>query len=149
MGWKAAITIVVVLIASVYALAMQDPIFLAKFGALLHSGGSGHVQVSGYLYTSPQSPWQTSGFGYACGSMGPGILAISNTGSSNSSVTGVSLTYGGMTFNATGPACTAAPGSSSVSIVSIAGAPPPKGTAFSGYIAMADGNRVSFSGDWA
>lgn len=148
MGWKGRISALVVLAAVLSAFVVQDPLFFAKFGVLLPSGNA-HLAATPYLFASPPSPWPASGFAYACGTAGPGVLMVTNSGQSTENLTAVSITYSGTTFTATGPGCALAPGSTGVSITALSTFAPPKGTSFQGYLTTSGGGRVPFSGTWA
>lgn len=121
---------------------------MAKFGSLIPSGGP-DVSVTPALTQDPSVPWTTSGFSYACGAGGGGILEVTNNGSHATNVTAISLTYGGSTYAAAGPSCVAPPGASAISLTGLNGSSPPAGTPFKGRLTLGDGAMVSFAGSWA
>lgn len=129
-----------------YTLVFQNPIFVADVNSAF-SGGPPHLSVSPYLPSSSAVLWSTAGLSLSCGNGGPGVLQVDNKGSTNVTITAVSLTYGGQTYNSTGTACSVGRGSSVVSITALGAQAGPQGTTFSGYL-VASGTRYPFSGTW-
>lgn len=138
--------LVLVLVVSIFA--AQDPLFMAKFGSVLSSGGP-DISVTPVLIQNPTAPWATSGLAYTCGSEGEGLLQVTNNGNQAANITAVTLTYGGTTYTADGPSCDAPPGTSVISLTGLSGSPPPAGVQFKGRLTLGSGALVAFAGTWA
>ena len=130
-----------------YTFFFQNPVFQADVGSVF-AGGKPQIQVNPYLPAGASFQWTMSGLAYTCASSGPGLIAISNPGNQNVTVVSVSLDYGGQTYSASGPSCSAPPGQSDIAVTSLGAPAGFLGSQFTGYLMTSGGAKVSFSGTW-
>ena len=136
-----------VTVAVMYTFVFQNPVFQADVNSLF-AGSKPEIQVAPYLPASTSTHWTASGLAYACSGTGPGLIVVSNPGSSNVTIVSVTLDYGGQTYSAVGPSCSATPGQSTILVTSLGAPAGSQGSQFSGYVRTSDGSNVSFSGTW-
>ena len=137
----------IVTFAMLYVLLIENPLFLANSNANA-STSAGKVSVSPFLPSAQTASWSTSGFAYACGGSGPGALQITNNGQGTVTISSVFLTYGGMTYSATGPSCSVPPGNSLISITALGASAPTRDSTYQGYVQTSDGTKINFVGTW-
>ena len=130
-----------------YTFVFQNPLFLADVNSAL-SGGPPDLHVSPYLPGGTAVEWSTEGLSFACGGGGPGVLQVVDGGKGSETIDSLILTYGGATYNATGPGCPAGHGTTLISITALGAQPGAQGAPFSGYLVSASGVKYRFTGTW-
>ena len=147
MGLKGPLVAVVVAFVIAYTFVFENPLFEVDTGSIF-SQGSPQLQVTPFLPAAPSSRWTSTVLSYACGGSGPGFLQVTNGRKGAVNVVSVSLTYGGLAYQASGPLCPAAPGTTLISITALGGLAGAQGSTYTGYVAASDGTRTTFSGTW-
>jgi flagellin-like protein len=143
-------TVILIAITLIAAIAIAGFVF-GIFGSF---SSSATVTVTGVAIPSGSAAVAFPATATCPTTAGTPYVAISNSGTGSTTVTGVSITYAGNTYTATLTGCTiGAAGSNTATLYVVMGtfAPGPtlKGTQFVGAVTLGNGASVSYTGTFS